>query len=117
MSDTPLYLVSLGSIFIGLLSALLFSFFLKSKRAWVKALIKAPVYGLFLGLGVFGGSPADPGFALPVPIITAWIYAEPSERLEKSILPFIIWTLIFLLYEAVKYSYLSWRNRKKVISN
>lgn len=117
MSDTPLYLVSLSSIFIGLLSALLFSFFIKNKKAWVKALIKAPIYGLFLGLGIFGGSNADPGFALPVPIIAAWIYAEPSERLVKSILPFIIWTLIFLLYETAKYSYIYWRNRKKAIPN
>ena len=115
MSDRPLFLVSLASIIIGLLLALLFSFFLKGKKAWIKALIKAPVYGIFLGFGVFGGSNADPGFALPVPIITSWIYAEPSERFDKSILPFIIWTLLFLLYESLKFIYIYVRDRRNKI--
>ena len=111
MTDQTLILLSAGSILLGLLSAILFSFLLGYKKWWQKALVKAPVYGLLLGITISGGGNSDPGFALPVPIIPAFLAWDTNERLFNVILPFIYWTLAFFTYESIKYYLLLWKER------
>lgn len=66
-------------------------------------MVKAPVYGLFLGFGILGGGTSEPGFALPVPVIPAFFLSEKSDSIYSAVLPFLIWTLVFFVYESVKY--------------
>jgi hypothetical protein len=100
-------------VYTRLLAAVLFGLWVRLEKWWHKALLKAPVYGLLLGIGVLGGGGGDPGFALPVPIIPIYIEASKSEKFNAAVLPFVVFTLIFFIYESIKYGIRALRGRKR----
>ncbi len=55
-------------------------------------------------MGILGGG-GDPGFALPAPIIPAFIFTDKSYRFYNAILPFLFWWTLLFAFQLVRRLY------------
>jgi hypothetical protein len=74
----------------------------------LRLFIMSILYALFFGLGAVGSGGGEPGFALPAPVIIAFIFASLNTILGSAIIPFAFWfTIIFII------KYITYRLRTK----
>ncbi|HEY9113197.1 MAG TPA: hypothetical protein VIN10_00770 [Bacteroidales bacterium] len=81
----------------------------------LRILLTTLIVAILFGVGIFGGSNAEPGFALPAPIIIAFIFDilegnETSFILRGSILPLLFWWILFFF---ASYIFLFFESKRK----